>query len=110
MHDSIAAPFKASANFRNFILILAINSFLRSIDLPFLLERSSGKTFSNEFSNTRAPKQTFHRSTVRYTTDSASSFNPVFINLELLKAGDVELNPGDDGNITLKLILPNRGL
>ena len=42
--------------------------------------------------------------------NSDSYFNPVFMNLELLKAGDVELNPGDLGNDTPKLVLPNRGL
>lgn len=34
----------------------------------------------------------------------------MFINLELLKAGDVELNQGDDGNDAPRLVLPNRGL
>ena len=89
----MAMPFRAPANFRNFVRILAIISVLRSIDLPFLLERSSGKTILYEFSNTRAPKRAFHRSTVRYTANGDSSFNPTFINLEPLKAGDVELNP-----------------
>ena len=100
----MAAPFEAPADFRNFVRILAIISVLRSIDLPFLLERSSGKTISYEFSNTRAPKRAFHRSTVRHTVNSDSSFNPVFTNLELLKAGDGELNPRDDGNDTPKLV------
>ena len=40
----VAVPFKAPANFRNFVRILAIISVLRSIGLPFLLKRSSGKT------------------------------------------------------------------
>lgn len=106
----VAVPFKAPANFRNFVRILAIISVLRSIGLPFLLERSSGKTILYELSNTRAPKRAFHMSTVLYTANGDSSFNPEFINLELLKAGDVELNPGDDGNDTPKLVLPNRGL
>ena len=106
----VAVPFKAPANFRNFVRILAIISVLRSIGLPFLLERSSGKTILYELSDTRAPKRAFHMSTVLYTANGDSSFNPAFINLELLKAGDVELNPGDDGNDTPKLVLPNRGL
>ena len=107
---NMAVPFKAPANFRNFVRILAIISVLRSIELPFLLERSSGKTILYELTNTRAPKRAFHRSTVRYTANGDSSFNPAFINLELLKAGDAELNPGDDGNDIPKLVLPNRGL
>ena len=74
------------------------------------MKRSSGKTISCEFSNARAPKRAFHSSTVRYTANGNSSFNPIFINLELLKAGDVELNPGDDGNDTPKVVLPNIGL
>lgn len=109
MYAKMAVPFKAPDNFRTFVQILAIISVLRSIDLPFLLERSSGKTILYEFSITRAPKRAFHRSTVRYTANGDSSFNPAFINLELLKAGDVKLNPGDDGNDTPTLVRP-RGL
>ena len=40
----MAVPLKAPANFRNFVRILAFISVLRSIDLPFLLEQSQGKT------------------------------------------------------------------
>ena len=106
----MAVPFKARADFRNFVRILAIISVIRSIDLPFLLERSSGKNILYKFSNTRAPKRVFDRFTVRYTANGDSSFNPAFINLELLKAGDVELNRRDDGNDAPRLVLPNRGL
>ena len=55
----MAVPFKAPSNVRNFLRILAIISVLRSIDLPFLLERSSGMTILYELSNTRAPKRAF---------------------------------------------------
>ena len=102
--------FKVPANFRNFVRILAVISVLRSLDLPCLLERSPGKTILYDFSYTRAPKRAFYSSTVRYTANGDSSFNPVFINLELLKAGDVEVKPGDDRNDLQKLFLPNRGL
>ena len=106
----MAAPFKAYANLQNFVRILAFISVLRTIDLPFLLGQSLGNTVLYAFSNTRPPKRAFHRSTVRYTANGDSSFNLVFTNLELLKAGDVELNKGDDGNDIPKLVLPNRGL
>lgn len=42
------------------------------------------------------PKRTFVKARVKYTVNGASYSNLQLITLELLMAGDVELNPGHD--------------
>ena len=47
---------------------------------------------------------------LQYSANGDSSFNPTLITLELLKAGDVEPNPGDGSRASPLVILPGRGL
>ena len=46
----------------------------------------------------------------QWDTHGDSAFNPVVVSLELLRAGDVERNPGDTTTSQTQIELPNKGL
>ena len=80
--------------------------------------QNTSSTTANNFSRCPAvskaliSRRKFSKSTVRYTVNGTSTFNPTVITLKLLISGDVELNPGDDNkdHESEQLKLPNRGL